>query len=253
MVPSRGSFLGLFALLNRLAEAVAFAIHFEDVAVMGQAIQQGRRHAFALEDLPPFTERQIAGVQQAGPFVPVGEDLEQQLGPRTAERQVAQFIADQQIGPIQLVQEAVQLVLLLGLFQAVDQSRGGEEADPPSGPTGSQAQGNRQMRLAHALAAQQTHVLVPIEPLAAGQFHDLLLAQTGHEVEIIGVQVLVDREGRLFDPSLDGIGRTLSRLQFNQTQQVLEVMGVLLSRFLSELFVFGQDRRQTQTLQMHLQ
>jgi len=94
---------------------------------------------------------------------------------------------------------------------------------------------------------------VPIEPLTAGQLHDLLFAQTRHEAKIIRVQVLVDREGRLLDAGLQGVGRTLGRLQFNQTQQVLEVMGVLLSRLLGQLLVLGQDRRQTQTLQMHLQ
>lgn len=84
-----------------------------------------------------------------------------------------------------------------------------------------------------------------IEPLAAGQFHDLLLAQTRHEAKVIGVQILVDRERRLLDAGLQGIGTALGRFQFNQTQQVLEVMGVLLSRLLGELLVFGQDGRQT--------
>jgi len=152
-MPSRGSFLGRLTLFDRLAEAVALAVHFEDVTVMGQAIQQSRRHAFALEDLAPFTEGQVAGDQQTGPFVSVGEDLEQQFSPRTVERQVAQLVADQQIRPIQLAQEAVQLILLLRLLQAVDQGRGGEEANAPSGPTGGQAQSDRQMRFAHALTA----------------------------------------------------------------------------------------------------
>ena len=121
--------------------------------MMGQAIQQGCRHAFALEDLAPFAKRQVAGDQQAGSFVAVGEDLEQQLSPRTAKRQVAQLVADQKIRPIQLAQEAVELILLLRLFQAIDQGRRCEEANAPAGPTGGQAQGNRQMRLAHALTA----------------------------------------------------------------------------------------------------
>jgi len=88
-VASRGSFLCLFILLDLLVEAIALAVQLEDMTVMGQTIQQGRGHAFALEDLAPFAERQIAGDQQAGPFVAIGEDLEQQLGPRPAKRQVA--------------------------------------------------------------------------------------------------------------------------------------------------------------------
>ncbi len=98
------------------------------------------------------------------------------------------------------------MILLLCFFQTVDQGRRREEANASAGPTGRQTQGNRQVRLAHALAAQQAHILVLIEPLAAGQFHDLLLAQTRDETEVIGVQVLVDREGRLLDTGLQGIG-----------------------------------------------
>jgi len=65
---------------------------------MRQAVQQGRRHPLALEDLPPVSERQIAGDQQAGPLVAVGEDLEEQFCAGAAEGQVAQFVDDQQVG-----------------------------------------------------------------------------------------------------------------------------------------------------------
>ena len=219
---------------------------------MGEPVQQGGRHAFALEDLAPFAERQVAGDQQTGPFVPVREDLEQQLRPGSAEGQVAEFIADQKIHPVQLAQETVQLILLLRLLQTVDQSGRCEEPDPATRPAGRQAQGDRQMRLADALTAQQAEVLVLIEPLTAGQLHHLLLVHIRHDAEVVGIQILIDRERRLLDPRLQGIGRPLRRLELHQTQQVLDIMGVLLSRFLGQLLVFGQDRRQTQTLQMHL-
>ena len=137
-----------FAFLDRLAEPVALAVHLEDVAMMGQPVQQGRRHAFALEDLAPLAERQIAGEQQTGPFIPIRKDLEQQLGAGAAEREVSQLITDQQIHPIELAQEAVQLILLLGFLQACDQRGRRVEPDPPAGPTGRQAQGNRQVRFA---------------------------------------------------------------------------------------------------------
>ena len=45
------------------------------MAAMRQPIQQGCSHSFALEELPPVAEGQIAGDQQAGPLVAVGEDL----------------------------------------------------------------------------------------------------------------------------------------------------------------------------------
>ncbi len=211
---------------------------------MGQPVQQSRRHAFALEDLAPFAERQVAGDQQAGPFIPIREDLEQQFGAGPAERQVAQLVADQQIHPVELVQEPVQLVLLLCLLQASDQSGGRIEPDPPTGPAGGQSQGNGQMSLADPLTAQQAEILVLIQPLTTSQLHDLLFVQVRHEAEVVGVEVLIDRERRLLDPRLQGVGTTLRRFQFHQPQQVLEVVGVLLGRLLGEFLVFGQDRRQ---------
>jgi len=53
-----------------------------------QPVQQGRGHPFALEDLPPVSEHQIAGDQQAGPLVAVGEDLGEQFCTGAAEGQV---------------------------------------------------------------------------------------------------------------------------------------------------------------------
>ncbi len=94
-----------------------------------QAVQQGRCHAFALEDLTPVAERQVAGQQQAAAFVAVGENLKQQLCAAAAERQVSEFIHDQQIRAIQLRQKTIEQVRLLLLFEQVHQSRGGEEAD----------------------------------------------------------------------------------------------------------------------------
>ena len=167
---------------------------------MRQPVQQGRGHTLALEDLAPLAERQIAGEQQTGPFIPIREDLEQQLGAGAAEREVSQLITDQQIHPIELTQEAVQLILLLGFLQACDQCGRRVELDPPTGPTGRQAQGNRQMCFPDSRIPDQAKILVLVQPLATSQFHHLLFVQVRHETEVVAVEVLIDRERRLLDP-----------------------------------------------------
>ena len=95
------------------------------------------------------------------------------------------------------------------------------------------------MRFACTLIANQADVLMLIQPLAAGQFQHLLFIQGGYQAEIIGIEILLDREGRLLDPGLEGIGGSLSRLQFNQTQQELMVTGILLGSFGGQFLVFG--------------
>ena len=111
--------LGLPALLrfHRLAKPIALTIHLENVAVVGQTVQQRRGHPFPLEDLVPLAERQIAGHQDAAAIIAVGEDAEQQLDPAAAQGDVAQFITDQQVGPVELAKKPVERVLLLLLLQ----------------------------------------------------------------------------------------------------------------------------------------
>ena len=119
----------LLVLFHRLAEAKAFTIHLKDFAVVRQTVQQSGRHAFALKDLAPVAERQIARQQQAAAFIAVGKNLKQQFCTAATERQVTQLVHDQQISAIQLSQKAVEEVRLLLLFEQVDESRSRKEAD----------------------------------------------------------------------------------------------------------------------------
>src|ERR1700722_5742144 len=88
--------LGLPSLLrlHRLSEAVALAIHLENLRVVGQAVQKRRRHPLALEDLVPLAEGEVARHQDAATLVAVGEDSEQELDPASAHRDVSQLVAD---------------------------------------------------------------------------------------------------------------------------------------------------------------
>jgi len=44
-----------------LVEAIAFAVHFQDIDVVGQPIQQRASEALGAEGFGPFFERQVAG------------------------------------------------------------------------------------------------------------------------------------------------------------------------------------------------
>lgn len=198
----RGDRLALPGLLrfHRLAEAVAFAVHLKQVATVGEAVEQGGRHAFALEDLVPLAEREIAGDEQAGPFLAIGEDLKQQFGAGAGERQITQLVADQQLGLIELREEAFELVVFLCFFEPTDQHGGGEEAHAASLTAGGQAERDGKVRFSRAWLAEQHAVGVLIDPLAARQFEDLLLVERGQDAEVIGVEILLHGKRRLLDP-----------------------------------------------------
>src|SRR5262249_54106512 len=136
----RGLVGGIASLsFHRLAEAVTFAIHLEDVTTVCQSVQERGRHLFAVGDLPPFSGGQIAGDEQALTFVGVGEDLKEQFGAAAAERQIAEFVADEQIDAVELTEQAIEAVLLMGLFQLIDQTGGSEEANASPEAAGGEA------------------------------------------------------------------------------------------------------------------
>jgi hypothetical protein len=47
-----------------LLEPVAIAVHFQDVDMMGNAVEQGVGEPFRTEDFGPFLEGQVAGDQR---------------------------------------------------------------------------------------------------------------------------------------------------------------------------------------------
>ena len=51
-----------------LFEAIALAVHFQNVDMVGQAIQQRSGQAFGTEDFRPFIERQIGGDNHRAAF-----------------------------------------------------------------------------------------------------------------------------------------------------------------------------------------
>ncbi len=177
-------------------------------------------------------------------WLPVREHLEQQLGSGPAERQVAKFVADQQVRAIELRQHAVELVLLLRLLQPRHQGRRRTEAHALALPTSRQPQGNGQVRLAGARTADQTGVGPLLDPVAPSQFQHLGLAQRRHGREVEGVEILGHREAGRADACLHGIGSAGGDFQFGQAQQVLLVVFVGSGRLTRQFLELGADRRQ---------
>ena len=60
-------------------EAIALAVHFQDVDVVGQSVEKRACEAFGAEGTGPFIERQIGCHDGGAALVALGEDLEQQL------------------------------------------------------------------------------------------------------------------------------------------------------------------------------
>src|SRR5208283_1595754 len=111
-------------------EAPAFVAGLGDVAVMGEAIEQGGGHLGVAEHRRPFGEGEVGGDDDRRPLVEPAYQVEQQLAARLGERQIAEFVEHHQINAGQLLgQPAGDAGASLGL-QTVDQVDDIEEARP---------------------------------------------------------------------------------------------------------------------------
>ena len=79
--------LGVFWVVWRLGsgvlpaalEAVAVAVHLQDVNVVGESVQQRPGEPFGAEHVGPLVKGEVGGDQDGAPFVALAEDLEEQF------------------------------------------------------------------------------------------------------------------------------------------------------------------------------
>ena len=112
-----------------LAQSEAFAVHLEDMHVVGQSVEDGAGQALCSEDLGPFVERQVGCDDDGAALVALRYDLEEQLGAGLAEGDEAQLVDDQQVLAGQQLLQTLQAPFVDGLDQFMNQGRGGGEAD----------------------------------------------------------------------------------------------------------------------------
>ena len=84
-------------------EAPAGVAGLDDVAVMGQPVEHGGGHLGVAEGLRPIGEGEIGGDQQRGVLVELADQMEQQLSAGLAERQIAEFVDDDEVVAQQLL------------------------------------------------------------------------------------------------------------------------------------------------------
>ena len=75
-------------------EAPAVVAGLDDVAVVGQAIEQRGGHLGIAEDARPFAEGQVGGDDDRGSLVEPADEVEQELAAGLGERQIAEFVED---------------------------------------------------------------------------------------------------------------------------------------------------------------
>ena len=87
-------------------EAPALVSGLDDLAMMGQAVEQGCGHLGVAEDGRPFAEGEVGGDDDRGALVEPAHEVEEQLPAGLGEGQVAEFVEDDEVAPGELVRGA---------------------------------------------------------------------------------------------------------------------------------------------------
>ena len=100
-------FLGVF-------KSVAWAVGFDDVDAMGDAVKQGAGESLVDEDFGPLFKGQVGGHDDASAFVGAADDFEEEFGPGLAEGDVAELVEDEQVKFFEPSQESIQFSVFSG-------------------------------------------------------------------------------------------------------------------------------------------
>ena len=133
-----------------LPEAVAVPPNVDDVAMMDEPVDQGRRHHVVPEDLAPLLEPFVAREDGRRVFVAPGEQLEEQHGPGPRDREIADLVNDHQTRKDERPEAVREPAAALRLFERVGQISERREVDPSAVLRGGDREPEREMRFADA-------------------------------------------------------------------------------------------------------
>ena len=94
----RGSVSGLIGDRSEpVLKTPALVAGLDDVAVVGEAIEQGAGHFRIAKNAWPFAKGEIGRDDDRGSFIKPADQMEEQLPARLSEGQIAEFIEDDKV------------------------------------------------------------------------------------------------------------------------------------------------------------
>jgi hypothetical protein len=93
-------------IISAAFESPAVISGFDDIAVMSEAIEQRGDHLGVAEYARPFTEGETGGDDDRGALIKAADEVEQELAAGLGERQIAEFIEDDEVHAGQMICES---------------------------------------------------------------------------------------------------------------------------------------------------
>jgi len=158
-------------------EAVAVALEGHDFGVVDEPVDHGCGDDVVAEDFAPPAERFVGRHDEAGSFVAVGHQLEEQVRGLGLERDIADFVDDEQRDAAELDQLVLEPAGVVGFGEARDPLGGSGEGDPMTGLACPDTQPDGQMGFAGARSdgdrLQQVRAALPYEVRVVAETHPL--------------------------------------------------------------------------------
>jgi hypothetical protein len=126
-------------------EAPGLVAGLDDLAVMGQAIEECGGHLGVAEDARPFAEGEIGGDEDRGALVEAADQMEQQLPAGLGEGQIAQFVEDDEVEADEIIGQPSLPAGARLAFQPVDQVDDGVEPATRAAADAGPGDGDREM------------------------------------------------------------------------------------------------------------
>ena len=86
-----------------MVEAPGLVAGLDDLAVMGEAVEQGGGHFGVTEDGGPFAEGEVCCDDDRGALVEAADQVEEELVARLCEGQIAQFVENDEVHAAQKI------------------------------------------------------------------------------------------------------------------------------------------------------
>src|SRR5262245_38528152 len=154
--------------------APAVVTGLNDVAVMGEAIEERGRHLGVAEHAGPFGEVEVGRHDDGRALVEPADQVEQQLAARLRKGEIAELVDDDEIDPHQPVGRAPLAVELRLDLEFVGKIDGVEEARLLAGPDNAPCNAYRNVTLPRAGSAYEDDVAFVVEEGAARKLLDQL-------------------------------------------------------------------------------
>lgn len=166
------------------AESVGLGAGFDDVGVEGDPVDDGSNQSGVGEHGAPFTERQVGGDRDRGPFLSFGDDLEQQFGSARVDLDIAELVEAEWVQAPVAGHHARQDPFVGGFDEFVDQPGGGEVADPSALFAGRQPQPDEQVGLAGPGVTEQHDWFAGVHVVTGGQMSEGRGGDAGDGVDV---------------------------------------------------------------------